>query len=152
MRKESMNKFDYATAALYATPGTEPKRKPRKKRTAADGPTESQIQKACVKWFDAQYPELYYNLWAVPNGGARNAVTGANLKAEGVRPGVSDLMFFCHGRLHCIEMKKPGGRQSDAQKAFEQSITKGMFWHQGAQYHIIDNLDDFMRLIREVVG
>ena len=142
-----MRKLDRSVAALYATPGTVPKRKPRKKRTVADGPTESQIQKACVKWFDAQYPELYYNLWAVPNGGARNAITGANLKAEGVRPGVSDLMFFSGGELRCIEMKKPGGKQSDSQFEFARAISP-----EGATYHIIDNLDDFMRLIRGVVG
>ena len=148
-----MKKFDYATAALYATPGTEPKRKPRKKRTEADGPTESQIQKACVKWFRAQYPELYYNLWAVPNGGYRGdaktrEIIGANLKAQGVLPGVSDLMFLHEGYLHCIEMKKPGGRQSDVQKSFERMIQA----HSGPTYHLIDNLDDFMKLIREVVG
>ena len=148
MSEYSRRQLDHATAALYATPGTEPKRAQRKKRTAADGPTESQIQKACVKWFDAQYPELYYNLWAVPNGGARNAVTGANLKAEGVRPGVSDLMFLYQGTLYCIEMKKPGGNQSESQKEFELKMKQEIF----ARYILIDNLDDFMRLIREVVG
>ena len=40
---------------------------------------ESQLQKSCVMWFRLQYPRLRYLLFAVPNGGARSAVTGAIL-------------------------------------------------------------------------
>lgn len=58
-------------------------------------------------------------LFAIPNGGARNAITGAILKAEGVRAGVPDLFLACPNRYYSglfVEMKKPkGGRVSDAQ-------------------------------------
>lgn len=58
-------------------------------------------------------------LFAIPNGGARNAITGAILKAEGVRPGVPDLFLAHPNRYYSglfIEMKKTkGGRVSDAQ-------------------------------------
>lgn len=58
-------------------------------------------------------------LFAIPNGGHRDAVTGAMLKAEGVRAGVPDLFLAVpkhprHGLF--IEMKKAkGGRVSDRQ-------------------------------------
>lgn len=58
-------------------------------------------------------------IFAIPNGGARHASTGAKLKREGVRPGVPDLMLpvaSCgfHGLF--IEMKAEGGRVSKKQK------------------------------------
>lgn len=60
-------------------------------------------------------------LFAIPNGGNRDAITGAHLKAEGVRAGVPDLFLAVpkhpnHGMF--IEMKKAkGGRVSDRQTA-----------------------------------
>ena len=47
---------------------------------------ESRLQQACVRWVRYQYPDLV--VYAIPNGGKRNAVTGAILKAEGVLAGV----------------------------------------------------------------
>jgi hypothetical protein len=54
---------------------------------------EHKLQVACVKWFRLQYPQYANLLFAIPNGGARNAVTGAMLKAEGVTAGVPDLFL-----------------------------------------------------------
>lgn len=86
---------------------------------------ESEHSEQCkvIEWFDlfartkGIEPVL---LFAIPNGGARNAITGAMLKAEGVRPGIPDLFlaipaFGFHGLF--IEMKKKRtGVLSDAQK------------------------------------
>ena len=69
---------------------------------------ESGLQKACVKWFRAQYPEHALMLFAVPNGGARSRTEGAIMKGEGVTAGVADLILLeargGWGAL-CIEMK-----------------------------------------------
>ena len=58
-------------------------------------------------------------LAAVPNGGWRNRVTAARLKAEGVSPGVPDLMLlYPCGGFHglFIELKrKRGGQVSQEQ-------------------------------------
>lgn len=91
--------------------------------------SEHQIQRALIKWRDARVksePRLR-NLFAIPNGGARDAVTGARLKAEGVRAGVPDLFLAWHiERYHMvgkeiihglfIELKTPRGRLSQPQK------------------------------------
>lgn len=102
---------------------------------------ESRIQRACVQWFRLQYPEYARLLFAVPNGGARDAVTGRVLKAEGVVAGVADLLLFVpsngfHGL--CVEMKTEKGRQSEAQKEWQQDVQR-----QGYKYIVARSLQDF---------
>jgi hypothetical protein len=66
-------------------------------------------------------------LCAIPNGGNRSPITGAILKAEGVRAGVADLFLMeASGEFHglWIEVKLPKGRQSDKQKEFEKIATE----------------------------
>ena len=60
---------------------------------------ESKIQIACVNWFRYQYPKYKKLLFSVPNGGARNSITGAILKMEGALAGVSDLIFLKPNRF-----------------------------------------------------
>ena len=70
-------------------------------------------------------------LFAVPNGGARDVITGAMLKSEGVRSGVPDLFLaLARGGWNglFIEMKKPkGGVVSAAQKEMIGLLTKAGF-------------------------
>lgn len=89
--------------------------KPRKK----PGHPESELQRACVRWFRLQYPGVL--LFHIPNGGKRNAREAAMFKAEGVVAGIPDLFLAearhgHHGLF--IEMKagrnKPTPEQADA--------------------------------------
>ena len=87
-------------------------------------PTEHSEQVALVEWWSmyARWKSLPASLlMAIPNGGARNAITGAMLKAEGVRAGVPDLFLAVptkSGHGLWIEMKRQkGGVVSDEQKA-----------------------------------
>lgn len=73
---------------------------------------EHQEQKALFRWADYQshaIPPLEL-LFAIPNGGDRNAVVAAKLKAEGVRAGVPDVCLPVarngHNALY-IELKRP---------------------------------------------
>lgn len=75
---------------------------------------ESQIQQNCVTWFRLQYPKIGRLLFAVPNGGARNAREAAIMKGEGVTAGVADLiLLYPSGGFHslCIEFKTPQQKQ-----------------------------------------
>ena len=90
-----------------------------KQYTSADL-TEHQIQTCVMQWAEGQlarHPELKL-LYAIPNGGARNNITGALLKAEGVKPGVPDLCLpIARGGYHglYIEMKRATGKPTKAQ-------------------------------------
>lgn len=106
------------------------------------GDEEHRIQCSCVRWFRMEYPELRRMLFAVPNGGRRDAVTGQKLKDEGATSGVADLILLrpnrCYGCL-AIEMKKPGGRQAESQKEWQADCER-----YGNRYVVCHSLDEFI--------
>jgi hypothetical protein len=118
------------------------RRAPQRKRPDDE---EHRIQAACVNWFRLQYPTHASALFAVPNGGRRDRVSGAKLKAEGVLPGVSDLILLvarrgCYGLL--IEMKTSKGKQSPAQKEWARDMAA-----RGYLYIVCHSFDEFRQAI-----
>jgi len=104
---------------------------------------EHNLQVACVRWFDTQYPQHKNKLFAIPNGGQRNVVVASKLKAEGVRAGVADLILMCGlGQVIFIEMKTKKGTQTKSQKAFEKMCIEN-----GYIYEIARSFEDFKKLI-----
>lgn len=82
--------------------------------------TELQMQACICFWFWNTYPSerrmLHMN-----NNNSFNSIEGATKKAEGVVDGVSDLEYIDWGAIiWFIELKLPGGVQSDVQKDFER--------------------------------
>lgn len=111
---------------------------------------EHRIQTAMVNWFRLQYPKMRHNLFAVPNGGRRDAVSGARLKAEGVLAGVADLILLKSNRFYgalLIETKTRTGKQRESQKEWEAKITAD-----GYKYVIVRSLDDFMKEVKSYLG
>ena len=106
---------------------------------------EHRLQAACVRWFRAKYPKHRHLLFAVPNGGRRDAVTGSRLKDEGVTAGVADLILLLPSRFYgslCIEMKTRSGRQQDTQRQWQQAVEQA-----GNKYVLCRSLDDFMHAV-----
>lgn len=118
----------------------------KKKATTRKRPSdeEHRIQCSCVRWFNLKYRKLKGRLFAVPNGGKRDALTGAKLKAEGVVAGVADLILLKSNRFYgalLVEMKTLTGRQSKSQKDWEQIITSEGDY----KYVVCHSIDDFIR-------
>jgi len=75
--------------------------------------------------------------FAVPNGGSRNVREAMNLKKEGVKAGVSDLVVILQDKILFIEMKRPpkilksgklsyaGIKVSENQKVFLENVNNG---------------------------
>ena len=111
---------------------------------------EHRIQCACVQWFRYQYPDLRHNLFSVPNGGKRDKVTAAKLKAEGALAGVVDLILLLPNRSYgalLIEMKTRKGRQADTQREWQQLIERD-----GYKYVVCRSLEDFIREIKSYLS
>ena len=105
--------------------------------------TESAFQVAVVRMLRT----AGFFVFAVPNGGSRNAREAHNLRLQGVMPGVSDLVVLLpEGRAVFIELKNINGkgRQSQAQKDFEARA--GLLGH---EYLLWASWADVERFINE---
>ena len=83
--------------------------------------SESQEQKDFFRWWSLWHRQAHPNVvcFAIPNGGRRDAITGARLRLEGVKAGVPDILLAkassgYHGLF--IEMKTKRGRVSESQR------------------------------------
>ncbi|MDD2370854.1 MAG: VRR-NUC domain-containing protein [Firmicutes bacterium] len=83
--------------------------------------TESQIQIMIFDWASMmrnKYPGLE-KMYHVPNGGHRHITTAMRLKAEGVKPGVPDIVLpVARGGFHglYLELKADKGKLSKEQE------------------------------------
>lgn len=107
---------------------------------------EHELQVQCVSWFRYRYPYLRPLFYSVPNGGLRNKAVASKLKAEGLNPGISDLVldlpsYNYHGLK--IEMKS-GTEQSEEQKIYQITVEAS-----GYKYIVCKSLEDFIQTITE---
>lgn len=98
--------------------------------------SEDELHRACVQWADAQsagIPELK-GLFHPPNGGHRDARTGARMKEMGAKAGVPDLclpivrpVVWTNGDVIpagalWVELKSPEGRLRDSQRVWRDRL------------------------------
>lgn len=98
-------------------------------------------------WFRLQYRHLAKVIFAVPNGGHRNAREAAIMKAEGVTPGVADvILLVARGGYNslCIEFKTERGRQTNLQKEWQEAVER-----QGNKYVICRSFMEFVKTVDE---
>lgn len=95
-----------------------------------DVASEAQEQRALFQWIAynaGKWPELRL-CFHVPNGGSRNPLEAHNLKLQGVRPGVPDIMLpVPRGGFHglFIELKRcKGGRVSEDQQIWIDRLNR----------------------------
>lgn len=105
---------------------------------------EHELQSRCIKWFRYQYPHLRRLLFAVPNGGSRPKSEAARMKAEGVVPGVADIILLIPNYYYSslnIEMKAESS-QREEQKLYELCCKAA-----GSHYIICRSLDEFKQAV-----
>ena len=111
---------------------------------------ESKLQQSCIRWFRYAYPQYAYCMFAVPNGGYRNAKEAGILKADGVVAGVADLILLLprqgFGSL-CIEMKTRTGTQRMSQKVWQEECEKA-----GNRYVVVRSFDKFREVVVDYLG
>ena len=97
--------LDHCTGRKVMPPPAQAKKRP-------SCPPESEEQKALFDWWQRTPYARHFVMYHIPNGGRRNKITGARLKAEGVVAGVPDVFLASprqgfHGLY--IEMKRQRG-------------------------------------------
>ena len=90
-------------------------------------PTEDTEQVNLAKWLDSHK----FRWCHVPNGGHRDKITGARLKAAGVKKGVPDILIFDQPPLHpgkigvALELKrKDGGVLAPHQEEWLEALSE----------------------------
>jgi len=64
------------------------------------------------------------------------------LQGLGAYKGIPDIIAIKNNRVLFLEIKRPGGRQSDYQKQFQADIEE-----HGGEYYLIKSLDDLVKII-----
>ena len=104
--------------------------------------TEHELQVAVVIMLREEVPSNV--VWfPVPNGEWRDPATARKLKDQGVRAGVSDLIFLGYGTALAIELKTPFGKQSEPQEGF-QNAWEGA----GGVYKIARSVGDVRAILK----
>ncbi len=87
----------------------------------ADTMSESLLHRAVVQQIAVRVrPNVFCT--HIPNGEKRSQVTGAILRAMGVRRGMPDLLFLQDGKAYFLELKTRKGRLSPDQVAVHAAL------------------------------
>lgn len=109
---------------------------------------EADIQTEFFKQVPVFFPKLPEKLlFAVPNGGSRNKIEAANMKRQGVKPGVSDVILLVPKKGFAsllLEFKTDKGKQSDEQKEFQRQAE-----HCGSKYVVVRSAQRAIKVMQE---
>ena len=64
------------------------------------------------------------------------------LQGLGARKGIPDIIAIKNNRVLFLEIKRPGGKQSEHQKNFQAGIEG-----HGGRYYIVRSLDDLIKIL-----
>lgn len=86
-------------------------------------------------------------LFAVPNGGSRHKIEAANMKRQGVKRGVADVILQVPKKGYaslCLEFKTPTGRQSDEQKEYQRQVEMA-----GSKYVVVRSVQQAIKVVQK---
>jgi hypothetical protein len=108
--------------------------------------TEAQLQAKCIQYAWNNYPQSRGLIYANYNN-PKNAGHGAHLKAIGLVKGVADITILWNGQAHFVELKAEDGRQSKAQKEWQDKVNAA-----GFNYHLIRTFETWEKLLKMIMG
>ena len=107
--------------------------------------SEADIQSQVVEYVSLLAAQCGFIFFTCSNEGTdrANPARLAKLKRMGLRPGVADLVFVKEGRAYFLEMKKPGGKQSENQIDFQLDCAMV-----GAQYAVAWSFEEAVEILQ----
>ena len=108
--------------------------------------SEIALMQSMYMAFWNKYPELRGLLFRVENERKRGRIRQQEAKSTGIVSGVSDFVFFYGGKAWAIEVKRPGGKQSEKQRRWQKLIES-----QDISYYIVESVEEFEEVIEEIV-
>lgn len=117
--------------------------------------THDRLQQECFIYFHNTYPELRKTLWHTANEFKRpksmsvteHAREMGRRKAIGVVSGVTDLLWYHKGILHCFDIKIGYDKLSNDQVEFIHAIETN-----GGKFYEINNKEQFIDVVTKVLS
>lgn len=100
------------------------------------GNKEAELQKRCVEWLRATFPE--WLVFSVPNEATYKRAQ--YFKSLGMLSGVSDLIVVSPKNVTFVEFKSEKGRMTNTQKNFKWKVE-----HLGYRYLVVKDMDTLCR-------
>ena len=101
---------------------------------------EARIQSEFFRLVPLFFPKLPDRLlFAVPNGGSRHKIEAANMKKQGVKRGVADVILQIPKKGFaslCLEFKTSKGRQSKEQEEYQRQVEMA-----GSKYVVVRSVE-----------
>lgn len=98
-----------------------------------------------IKLFFPTLPDKL--LFSVPNGGSRNPIEARNMKLQGIKSGVADVILLVPKKGFaslCMEFKTATGKQSEEQKEFQRQAEAC-----GSKYVIVRSVASAIETVKE---
>ena len=86
-------------------------------------------------------------LFAVPNGGSRHKIEAANMKRQGVKAGVADVILQIPKKGFaslCLEFKTKTGRQSKEQREYQRQVEMA-----GSKYVVVRSVEEAIFVMKK---
>ncbi len=118
---------------------------------------ESAEQQVIFEWavlHYKKYPCLEWCCFSVPNGGSRHKLEAYNLKKQGAKSGVSDILLLVpRGGYHglCLELKVGKNKATDNQKMFLQEMKK-QGYYTIVCYGALESIETIQRYLNMTEG
>lgn len=126
------------------------KKHPSKQKQHHDN-EEARIQSEFFRQVPLFFPTLPDRLlFAVPNGGSRHKIEAVNMKRQGVKRGVADVILQVPKKGYaslCLEFKTPTGKQSDEQKEYQRQVEMA-----GSKYVVVRSVEQAIRIMQKYLG
>ena len=123
------------------------KKNPPKQKQHHDN-EEARIQSELFSKVSLFFPNLPDRLlFAVPNGGSRHKIEAANMKRQGVKRGVADVILQIPKKGYaslCLEFKTSTGKQSAEQKEYQRQVEMA-----GSKYVIVRSVEQAIQVMQQ---
>ena len=123
------------------------KKNPPKQKQHHDN-EEARIQSEFFSKVPLFFPNLPDRLlFAVPNGGSRHKIEAANMKRQGVKRGVADVILQIPKKGYaslCLEFKTSTGKQSAEQKEYQRQVEMA-----GSKYVIVRSVEQAIQVMQQ---
>ncbi len=143
--RETVSVFHTDDGAICFNCYAEIKNPSRKKRVIKHD--EADIQTEFFKEVSLFFPKIPEKLlFAVPNGGSRNKIEAANMKRQGVKRGVADVILLVPKKGFAsllLEFKTGKGKQSEEQKEFQRQAEACR-----SKYVVVRSVENAIEVVR----